>query len=280
MSSFENVEVFEDTKRMCETNGKIKDALAKSLKNQKLILEGAELSAVDRARFADEAKIVVSAKRTFEAAAGYTGQKVAVHNFASATNPGGGVTRGSSAQEDCLCRCSGLYFCLSVPEMMKGFYYPHRNAKNPINNADIIYTPKVTVFKTDASHPKLMNEAEWYDVDVITCAAPNLQERPSNRFNLGNGDRAVKVSDKELLEIHKKRLTRILDVAVLNSDEVVILGAFGCGAFHNKPEVVARAAKEVIADYLHTFKTIEFAVYCSPRDDTNFKVFKRVMGVY
>ena len=40
MSSFENVEVFEDTKRLCETNGKIKEALARSVKNQKLILEG------------------------------------------------------------------------------------------------------------------------------------------------------------------------------------------------------------------------------------------------
>ena len=117
-------------------------------------------------------------------------------------------------------------------------------------------------------------------MDVITCAAPNLRERPSNRFNQGNGDRAAKVSDRELLEIHKKRLTRILDVAVLNGDEVMILGAFGCGAFQKKPEVVSRAAKEVIADYLHAFKTIEFAVYCSPRNDTNFKVFKRVMGVY
>ena len=96
MSSFENVEVFEDTKKLCETNGKIKEVLARSVKNQKLILEEEEPSAVDKARFEDEAKIVVSTKRTFEAAAGYAGQKVAVHNFASATNPGGGVTRGSS----------------------------------------------------------------------------------------------------------------------------------------------------------------------------------------
>ena len=278
MSSFENVQIFEDTKKLCETNGKIKDSLARSVKNQKLIFESANLAAVDKARFEDEAKIIVSTKRSFEAAAAYAGQKVAVHNFASATNPGGGVTRGSSAQEECLCRCSGLYFCLSVPEMMRGFYYPHQNAKNPVNNADIIYTPDVTVFKTDANTPRLMDEKDWYDVDVITCAAPNLRKRPSNQFNQDNGDRSVKVSDKELLEIHKKRLTRILDVAALNGAEVVILGAFGCGAFQNKPEVVARAAKEVIADYLHTFKTIEFAVYCSPRDDTNFKVFKRVMG--
>ena len=78
MSSFENVKVFEDTKKLCETNGKIKEVLARSVKNQKLILEEEELSAVDKARFEDEAKIVVSTKRTFEAAAGYAGQKVAV----------------------------------------------------------------------------------------------------------------------------------------------------------------------------------------------------------
>ena len=279
MSSFENVEIFEDTKNLCEKNGRIKESLAKSVKNQKLILEGEHLPVVDKSRFTDNAKVIVSTKRTFSAASGYVKQKVAVHNFASSTNPGGGVTRGSSAQEECLCRCSGLYFCLSVPEMMKGFYYPHRNAKNPINNADIIYTPGVTVFKTDTSNPKLLDEKDWYDVDVITCAAPNLRERPSNRFNQNNGDHAVKVSDRELLEIHKKRLTRILDVAALNNAEVVILGAFGCGAFQNKPEVVARAAKEVITDYLQVFKTIEFAVYCSPRDDTNLRVFKRVLGM-
>lgn len=70
MSSIENVEIFEDTKRLCETNGRIKDTLARSVKNQKLIPEGMELPVVHKTRFADEAKIVVSTKRTFEAAAG------------------------------------------------------------------------------------------------------------------------------------------------------------------------------------------------------------------
>ena len=78
MSSFENMEIFEDTKKLCETNGRIKDALARSVKNQKLIPEGMELPTVDKAHFKDEAKIIVSTKRTFEAAAGYAGQKVAV----------------------------------------------------------------------------------------------------------------------------------------------------------------------------------------------------------
>ena len=112
MSSFENVEVFEDTKKLCETNGKIKEVLARSVKNQKFILEEEELSAVDKARFEDEAKIVVSIKRTFEAAADYAGQKVAVHNFASATNPGGGVTRGDPAHRRNV--CDGVPACISA----------------------------------------------------------------------------------------------------------------------------------------------------------------------
>ena len=134
-----------------------------------------------------------------------------VHNFASASNPGGGVTRGANAQEECLCRCSSLYFCLNTSEMWSGFYQQHRYAQNPLHNDDIIYTPNVTVFKTDTADPKLMAERDWYEVNVITCAAPNLRQHPSNAYNSGDGDSAVRISDKELLAIHEKRLRRILD---------------------------------------------------------------------
>ena len=67
----------------------IKESLAKSVKNQKLNFEGEHLPVVDKSRFTDNAKVIVSTKRTFAAASGYVKQKVAVHNFASSTNPGG-----------------------------------------------------------------------------------------------------------------------------------------------------------------------------------------------
>lgn len=277
MGRDENVIIFRNTEKMCKENSRLKESIRKARDGQKLILAGEPLPSFDRSRYTDRVSPTVSKKRTLEAAAAYKDMRVAVHNFASATNPGGGVTKGSTAQEECLCRCSALYEMLNTKEMWDGFYNPHRAASDPVHNDDIIYTPGVVVFKTDTSAPATMPESEWYEVDVITCAAPNLRDNPSNPYNQNDGMRKVKISDKELLEIHEKRMRRILDVAAYNDDEVVVLGAFGCGAFQNKPDVVARAAANVIGDYLNAFRIIEFAVYCSPRDLRNYDVFKRVI---
>ena len=278
MAREDNVAVFEDTMRICRDNPGIVARIESSIKAQKLILEKDELLTPSLDKFAERAKVIVSKKRTLEAASAYREYKTVAHNFASASNPGGGVSSGANAQEECLCRISGLYPCLNVKQMWDGFYGPHRATHDPIHNDDIIYTPNVPVFKSDTSSPVLLKESDRYSVDIITCAAPNLRDVPSNHYNSGDGDKSVKVGDKELLDIHKKRLKRILDVSVAQGAEVIILGAFGCGAFMNKPEIVARAAKETIADYLNAFRMIEFAVYCSPRDDTNYRVFDRVLG--
>ena len=149
---------------------------------------------------------------------------------------------------------------------------------NPIHNDDCIYTPDVVVIKTDTANPILMPENEWYKVNMITCAAPNLREKPSNMMNSGDGDERVQITDDELLAIHEKRFTRILDIALTNNNDVVILGAFGCGAFENNPSVVAAAAKNVVDKYIYAFRVIEFAVYCSPRDSHIFDVFNSVLG--
>ena len=97
-------------------------------------------------------------------------------------------------------------------------------------------------------------------------------------MNPGDGNTPARLTDKELLAIHEKRLRRILDLAVTEGNEAVILGAFGCGAFLNPPRIVARAMKNVVKERRHDFKAIEFAVYCPPRDDSNYRTFERVMN--
>lgn len=224
-----------------------------------------------------KATVLVSDKRTLQAAGGYRGKRIAVHNFASATNPGGGVTRGSSAQEEALCRCSTLFPCLNTSELWNAFYQKHRQLHDAVYNDDLIYTPNVIAFKTDTSSPRMMAEKDWYSVNVITCAAPNLREKPSNAMNPQAGTNRVILSDQELLEVHIKRGRRIFETAKQTGNEVLILGAFGCGAFRNPPEIVAKAYKTLLNEYRDDFETIEFAVYCPPKDDRNYQVFRKTI---
>lgn len=277
MGRNENIEIFKDTEKLCKTKKELLDAIQYSQQHQKVILEDEKVVQERMEHYPKKAKVIVSKKRTFDAASAYQGQKVCVLNFASATNPGGGVVHGSSAQEECLCRCSTLYFNLNTKKMWNAFYEPHREEQNALHNDDCIYTPNVTVFKKDTANPYLMQEKDWYQVAVITCAAPNLRSKPENRMNAGERAKAVKVTDRELLALHEKRLRRILDIAAANENEVVILGAFGCGAFANSPQVVAQAMKNVVKEYLHAFKNIEFAVYCTSKDESNYQIFDRVM---
>lgn len=269
------ISVFKDSMSCIESDSRLQQAVSSSIASQQFIAEGT-IIALPQPPYTESAKVIVTKNRSFEAARPYAeqGLKTAVLNFASSTNPGGGVTSGASAQEECLCRVSTLYPCLKDESMWDLFYAPHRAARNPLHNDDIIYTKDVIVFKDDDYQPL----PKTFAVDVITCAAPNLREQPANPYNPGDGD-AKRISKDELYQLHKQRARRILTVAAQNEADVLILGAFGCGAFQNDPQVVARAYNDVLAEFIHHFRTIEFAVYCRPNDDSNYHAFKEIIKV-
>lgn len=264
------VSIFGDTAKLCHSHPRLKEAIEMSNQNQEVILQETPVP-VGTPRYDTPAEIIISQKRSFQAAAAYKGRRVCVLNFASARNPGGGVERGASAQEESLCRTSTLFFNLTHESAQKDFYQPHNIRGNQEYgmhyNDDCIYTPGVTVFKTDAAFAERMHERDWFQVNVISCAAPNLRN-----------DNMDALIFSDLQQIHEKRLRRILSVAAAHENEVLILGAFGCGAFRNPPDVVAAAMKKVVEEFLYHFKTIEIAVWCPPNDDTNYRVFNRVMG--
>lgn len=270
MGRTENVEIFEHTRKLCQTNTDLIAAIRNVNQAQEVILETDSITR-PKLRFETPAKIIVSGKRSFEAAQAYAGFQTCVLNFASATNPGGGVVWGSTAQEECLCRCSTLYANLTAHKLWRPFYEAHRDQNNPLYNDDCIYTPNVVVFKTDTREPELLPQDVWWNVNVITCAAPNLR---TDR----DGTVRVRISNDELYKLHVKRMRRILDIAAQKGNDVVILGAYGCGAFKNPPTVVATAMRQVIEEYRYHFHAIEFAVYCSPRDDQNYRVFQQILG--
>ena len=275
-----NAEIFRDTEHRYKYDSELIAIVQESTKNQVFISEKSTVNITTQPK-ADKAKVVVSGKRSLEAAEVYAkqGKKVCVLNFASATNPGGGVVNGSSAQEECICRCTTLYPCLNTDDLWTKFYKPHRKAANPLYNNDCIYTPDVCVFKSDTNFPELLPRNEWWKVDILTCAAPNLRERPSNPMNPHAGYKPARVTHAELETLLTSRIKRIFEVAVANENEVLILGAFGCGAFRNPPEIVAKVFYNVMQDYLGYFDTIEYAVFHTEREVANYEAFKRIMNV-
>lgn len=264
--------VFEDTMAQIKQSEEWMSAIDYSVHNQQFIPESAIISISDMQKADKPANIIVSQLRSFEAAAQYIGKRTAVLNFASATNPGGGVEKGASAQEECLCRVSTLYPCLADQKMRASFYTPHRKNGNALHNDDIIYTPNVLVIKDDDHNPL----SEPFSVDIISCAAPNLRERPSNQYNTGDTIK-VQISDNELLALHEKRARKIFSSAIANGVEILILGAFGCGAFQNDPHIVAQAYKNVLPDFAHYFHTIEFAIFCNVKNIENYQVFLSII---
>lgn len=229
----------------------------------------------------DPAIIKVTNRDTFTAAKEYANiinsaneGFVGVLNFASSTNPGGGVTKGSTAQEECLCRCSNLYLTLYQEKCIREYYNINKKYMSNLGSDAIIYSRNVYVFK-DKDYNMLPVKDRFY-VDVLTCAAPNLRENPRNQYNSDASEEKLTLTDEELYNIHVKRARNILNVAVKNEDDYLILGAFGCGAFRNNPEIVAKAYKDVLQDYIYCFKVIDFAII-DGKYSNNYEIFKRIL---
>ena len=209
-------------------------------------------------------EVIFSGKRSLQAAEAYKGKKVMVLDFAN-NHKIGGSPWFAGAQEESICRITNLYPCLRAK--YSEYYLRHQEQFSNgeltrWGNDDIMYIPDVVVFKTSESAPKMKPLDQWFNVDILVCAAPELP---------------YDYDESEYYACIRKRIDAILEIAKRNEAEVLILGAFGCGAFHNPPELVARAFKEGLTRY--HFDTVEFAIYDrQPGPDSNLSVFQRVFA--
>ena len=262
------IQSFKDTQRFIKENEQLQEETLLAMAATMLYLEGYE--AFNPAIKGGTAKIRVTEDTTFHCAQALVneanaGGKVAVLNFANAYTPGGGVTDGAGAQEECLCRSSNLYNCLNVPYLLKNYYKWNRKNTVDIATDAVIYTSGVTVFKTDDDIPEMMEKEDWFKTDVITCAAPyydSFRKKPVTMETLGN--------------VFFGRIRNILEVAAANNVDALVLGAFGCGAFNNPPDLVAEQFRKLLIDrgYGRFFKEIVFAIKKNDTRNSNFEAFQ------
>lgn len=274
-------EIFADTERFIKENPVLRQSAESSCKDTKLY-DNPTVSVLTGSVDNVLCDITVTNSRTFEAAIRKSidcpDKKIAVLNFASATHPGGGVKTGASAQEECLCRCSTLYPTLTQDWLWRKYYKKNRNMRDNLHTDACIYSPDIIICKSDTDFPERLPEEEWHKVDVISCAAPNLRREPVNQYNPESG-KGVKMTPEKLYDLHLRRAKGILNTAAIHGVDILITGAFGCGAFANDPHTVAEAWRDAVSDYGKIFSAIEFAVYCRPYETENLKIFERIIGV-
>lgn len=162
---------------------------------------------------------------------------IGVLNFASGTRPGGGFLTGAVAQEEDLCRTSGLYLTLTKPVVVTQFYERHKfNDGRGLSSDRIVVSPFVPFFRPAVDAPWYGSEGAYPKViraTVFSAAAPNLNAGESH-------------SAEFLRELFVRRWGRILCAAERERITHLVLGAWGCGVFGNDPALVGGALGEAL----------------------------------
>jgi uncharacterized protein (TIGR02452 family) len=179
-------------------------------------------------------------------------------NFASARHPGGGFLSGSRAQEESLSRASALYACIAPQREM----YDFNNARRTCLYSDyMVYSPRVPVFRDDEG---ILLEKPYF-TSIITAAAVNAG--------------ALHRDEEPLIEATmRQRTAKVMRLAHLHGHSTVVLGAWGCGAFRNDPELIARIFAELLrpgGTFHNVFGHVVFAILDHTRDQVNLGAFRR-----
>ncbi|MFD0343383.1 TIGR02452 family protein [Streptomyces sp. NPDC127117] len=211
--------------------------------------------------------VEVTGESSLRAAHRMTGEdpgKVAVLNYASARNPGGGYLNGAQAQEEALCRGSALYATLlRAPD----YYAHHRDERSAFYTDRVIHSPGVPVFRDDRG--RLLDAP--YTVGFLTSPAPNAGVIRSRTPEEAHRIPAALAS----------RAERVLEVAAVRGYRRLVLGAWGCGVFRNDPAQVARAFRALLLDggrFAGHFEQIVFGILDRSPAATTRTAFDRTFG--
>lgn len=185
------------------------------------------------------------------------GKEVVILNFASARNQGGGFLSGAIAQEEDLCRASGLYACLKNKPV---FYNENILKDDTLYTDNVIYSPNVPFFRDVYG---LFLE-DPFTLSVVSAPAPNV--------------RAMTEPDEEIVRnTIRNRAQKVLEIAAKHNHKTIVLGAWGCGAFGNDARMVAQTFMDLLKE-IPVFEHVCFAVYDTREPPVLYETFKEICG--
>ncbi|MCI1986822.1 MAG: TIGR02452 family protein [Lactobacillus sp.] len=188
-------------------------------------------------------------------------QGVGVMNFASPTNPGGGVEYGALAQEESIAKAT--YLVPALRQFEASYYAPNRAEPNGgLNTPHMIYSQHVRQVFDDQARPLVGRY-----VDVVTVAAPNRRRFPALDAEAANADIEAKI-------------LQTLRAFKAHAVQTPILGAFGTGVFGNPVAPVAASFGKALLrpEFAGAWTRVVFAVY-SPEGETYRQFVAALKGV-
>lgn len=167
-------------------------------------------------------------------------------NMASEFCPGGGVRKGSTAQEEVICRSTSL-----LPTI--AFH------KYPLSPSECIYSPKVFIVKNG-----LYQNIPHIPISVCSMAALRKPQLNNGKYYS---------SDKNLM---RNKIKMLLQTAHYHQQTTLVLGAWGCGVFSNPESEVAKLFQEELIPYKFAFDKVIFAILEFDPDEPLNTAFKKV----
>lgn len=214
------------------------------------------------------------------------GYNPVVLNLADAYIACGYYERGSGAQEESLCRQSTLSQSLyqyygSKQAEQSGVSF--RDRKYPMDiRFGAIYSPHVTVFRKGARDGfALMDEP--YETAIISCAALDFNEKHGKNREFRTSDGGFTHEGREIM---LSKIRTIYGAALLAGHDALVLGAFGCGAFRLRPDLVAELFRDVLFEpaFKNRFRAVTFAILekSGPESEIHgkFAPFYQIFGRY
>lgn len=171
-----------------------------------------------------------------------------VLNMSDWAFPGGMVDAGSGAQEEELFRRTNYFQTLTTD-----FY--------PLKDTDTIYSKSVWAIKMGAK--KKYQPTKPIRLNFIAAPAPNQPRLDKNE----------RMVEEEVVKQFQEKIRMVLRVAYIYNHDVVVLSAWGCGAFSCPPRHVAELFRDIIPEFAGAFQYIIFAIH----GGKNYSIFREVI---
>lgn len=242
-----------------------------------------------------------------------TGIQYAVLNMANPKYPGGGFLTGDSAQEENLfqrttCSLSLVSEFVNFDKEAKQFVY-NAHAQNLLQAKIAMTASELAILSKCRGESIKEAYKVFYNPEVNVCFRGPEVRLLRNIEEIGSGNHPSAEPTMSFLNLSasqifpfiefrsaapqcsfegvsedsddypgycqdlRRRIAAQLDTLILQNQTHIVLGAWGCGAFKNKPELIANIYREEIEKRMEFFQHIIFPIMQNDRRAENYPVF-------